>query len=109
MAKPNLKLVAPITEIQTVPRTTPLRLPNSHYRKREHLTQDEVDRLIDAAKRGRHGFRDALMLLTCFRHAFRASEICSLKWSQISFDEASMHVVRCKGGVASTHPIVADE
>jgi hypothetical protein len=41
-------------------RTLPKRLPNSAYRVREYLTEKEVDRLIEAArKRGRNGPRDA--------------------------------------------------
>ncbi len=43
-----------------VNRTLPRRLPNSAYRVREYLTEKEVDRLIEAArKRGRNGARDA--------------------------------------------------
>ncbi len=42
-----------------VNRTLPKRLPNSAYRVREYLTEKEVDRLIEAAKRrGRNGQRD---------------------------------------------------
>jgi hypothetical protein len=47
MAKPNLRLVSPGTEIRTV---TPQRPPNAQLRTREHLTADEVDKLIEAAK-----------------------------------------------------------
>jgi hypothetical protein len=60
MAKPNLRLVTPATEIRTV---IPRRPPNAELRTREHLTSDEVDVLIEAAKANRHGHRDALMVL----------------------------------------------
>jgi hypothetical protein len=44
------------TSSTTINRTLPRRLPNSAYRVREYLTEKEVDRLIDAArKRGRNG------------------------------------------------------
>jgi type 1 fimbriae regulatory protein FimE len=47
-----------------VNRTLPKRLPNSAYRVREYLTEKEVDRLIEAArKRGRNGARDAAAIL----------------------------------------------
>jgi hypothetical protein len=40
------------------------RLPNSTYRPTEYLTEAEVERLIDAArKRGRNGTRDAAAIL----------------------------------------------
>jgi hypothetical protein len=47
MAKPNLRLVTPATENQTV---TPRRAPNGQLRTREHLTADEVGKLIEAAR-----------------------------------------------------------
>jgi integrase len=46
---------APITANRTL-----RRLPNTDYRQREYLTEAEVERLIEAArKRGRNGARDA--------------------------------------------------
>jgi integrase len=59
-------------------RAAPTRRPNSEYRKREHLTPAEVAKLIEAAKRNRHGQRDATMILVAYRHGFRASEVCDL-------------------------------
>jgi integrase len=101
-----LRLVMPADE---APRTTPLRRPNAALRPREHLTESEVERLIAAAKRNRHGQRDALMILTAYRHGLRAAESVDLQWSQVDFRSASLHVRRVKRGTASTHPIVADE
>jgi hypothetical protein len=67
--KSNLRLVAPTTEKQTVAPDMDRRRPNAALRSREHLTADEVERLIAAAKDGRHGHRDATMLLVAYRHA----------------------------------------
>ena len=36
-------------------RSTPLRKSNRDLRTREHLTKDEVEKLIEAAKSNRHG------------------------------------------------------
>src|SRR5262249_50729742 len=56
----------------------PAGLPNLAYRQREYLTEKEVDRLIEAArKRGRNGARDAAAILLAYRHGLRASELCS--------------------------------
>jgi integrase len=52
------------------------RLPNSHYRTREYLTEREIDRLMKAATENRNGHRDATMILLAFRHGLRASELC---------------------------------
>ena len=68
MAKPRLRLVAPTTENRTV---APRRPKNGDIRTREHLTIDEVERLIEAAKKNRYGHRDALMVLLAFRHHVR--------------------------------------
>src|SRR5437016_4551320 len=63
---------------------TPRRLPNAAYRPREYLTEREVERLIEAArKRGRNGPRDACAILMAYRHGLRASELCQLRWAQI--------------------------
>jgi type 1 fimbriae regulatory protein FimB/type 1 fimbriae regulatory protein FimE len=39
----------------------------------------------------------------------RVSELVDLRWSQVNFDEASLHVRRRKGSKNSTHPIQGDE
>src|SRR5262245_16800837 len=59
---------------------TLMRKPNADYRPREYLTEGEVERLIEAArKRGRNGSRDAAAILLAYRHGLRAQELCSLK------------------------------
>jgi type 1 fimbriae regulatory protein FimB/type 1 fimbriae regulatory protein FimE len=85
------------TTSTTVNRTL-RRLPNSAYRVREYLTEKEVERLIDAArKRGRNSQRDVAAILLAYRHGLRASELCSLKWSQIDLRNGRLHVNRAKG------------
>src|SRR5215468_8891440 len=88
-----------------VNRTLPRRLPNSAYRVREYLTEKELDRLIEAAKRrGRNGPRDACAILVAYRHGLRAQELCSLRWSQIDLRNGRLHVNRIKGEIESVHP-----
>jgi integrase len=77
MANPSLRLVAPTTENRTV---IPQRPPNAELRTREHLTADEVETLIEAAKANRYGSRDALMVLLAYRHGLRAAEVVDLRW-----------------------------
>lgn len=106
MTKPNLRLVPPTKEIRTV---MPTRRPNSELRPREHLTEREVEKLIEAAKGNRHGARDSTMVLIGFRHALRASELCELQWSDVEFESATLHIRRAKGGTTGTHPLLGDE
>ena len=105
-AKASLRLVKPATQKRAV---APRRQPNSELRSREHLTETEVEKLIEAAKDNRYGHRDATMILVAYRHGLRASEIVDLRWEQIDFNSATMHVNRVKNGKPSTHPIRGDE
>jgi integrase len=106
MTKSRLRLVTPTTENRTV---SPRRPRNGTLRTREHLTIDEVERLIEAAKNNRYGHRDALMVLLAFRHGLRAGEVCDLRWEQVDFKTASLHVRRLKNGTPSTHPLTGRE
>jgi site-specific recombinase XerD len=85
------------------------RLPNSHYRTREYLTEKEVERLMKAASDNRHGHRDSTMILLAFRHGLRASELCSLRWEQVDLVHARLHVSRAKNGMPSVHPLSGTE
>ncbi len=106
MTKSNLKLVSPAPENRTV---TPLRKPNAELRPREHLTEREVEKLIEAARRNRWGQRDSTMMLIVFRHGLRVSELCGLQWSDIEFETGTLHLRRAKGGTTATHPLLGDE
>jgi integrase len=102
--KTEPRLVVPSTENRTSRRPKIAVL-----RSGEHLTIDEVERLIKAASNNRHGHRDALMMLLSFRHGLRAAEICDLCWEQVDFKTANLHVRRAKNGTPSTHPLTGRE
>ncbi len=52
--------------------------------EREYLYPHEVESLIASARHvGRHGNRDAAIILLMFRHGFRTAELVALKWSQV--------------------------
>ena len=105
MTKMHLKLVSPATKKRTV---APTRPPNSAFRTREYLTETEVERLTNAARKNRWGHRDATMILVAYRHGLRASELLDLRWDQVEFRTATLHVRRVKQGTPSTHPILGD-
>jgi integrase len=106
VAKRHLKLVTPATVKRTV---TPRRRPNGDIRTREYLTEAEVEKLMNTAKGNRHGHRDTTMVLVAYRHGLRASELVDLRWEQVEFKTATLHVRRVKQGTPSVHPIVGDE
>ena len=106
MAKSHLALVSPTTLKRTV---RPRRLANAKLRTREYLTEAEVERLMNAAKKNRWGQRDSTMVLVAYRHGLRVSELVDLRWEQVEFATASLHVRRVKAGTPSTHPILGDE
>src|SRR6516165_4817940 len=97
------------TASTTINRTL-MRLPNTAYRSREYLTEAEVMRLIDAARRrGRNGLRDSAAILMAYRHGLRAQELCQLRWAQIDLRHGRLHVNRAKGGQESVHPLRGPE
>jgi len=102
MRNPQLRLVTPATVNRTV---TPRRAKNSELRSREYLTEQEVEALMAAARKNRHGHRDATMVLVAFRHGLRASELVGLRWEQVDYSRAVLHVRRVKGGTPSVHPL----
>lgn len=79
--------------------TPPGRVPKRQRRSREHLTADEVARLIQAAGTvGRHGARDAALILLAYRHGLRVSELVALRWDQVDLEHGTRHVNRSKFG-----------
>jgi type 1 fimbriae regulatory protein FimB/type 1 fimbriae regulatory protein FimE len=88
----------------------PRRIPNKERRTREHLTPAEVEKLMAAAgKVGRHGHRDATLILIAYRHALRVGELVALRWDQVDLQQGLLHVSRLKNGTASTHPLRGPE
>jgi integrase len=91
----------------------PPRRPNTALRKREHLTEAEIDRLLKAAGESFYGHRDRTAILICFRHGLRVSELCALTWDDVTdlghANRATLNVRRLKGGVSGAHPLEPDE
>ena len=77
--------------------------------RRQYFTEAELGKLINAARKGRYGHRDATLILIMARHGLRVTEAVDLEWQQVDFTRAHLHVRRLKGGTASVHPIQGDE
>jgi len=106
MANAPLKLVTPTIEKRTV---MPKRAKNADLRTREYLTEHEIDALMAAARQNRYGHRDATLILISFRHGLRASEAVDLRWDQVDFVRAVLHVRRAKQGTPSVQPLSGSE
>jgi type 1 fimbriae regulatory protein FimB len=76
---------------------------------KDFLTEGEMKRLLDAAKGGRYGQRDHLMLLMTYRHGLRVSELIDLRLKDIDLDTSRLFVRRKKGSLSTHQPIEGDE
>ncbi len=82
---------------------------DAHERAKDYLDPHEVERLLEAAKEGRHGARDYALLLLMYRHGLRAAEAVGLKLDNVNLKEARLWVKRVKNSLSTEHPIKGDE
>lgn len=73
------------------------------------LTESEMKRFLDAARGGRYGVRDYLMMLLTYRHGLRVSELIDIRIKDIDLDTARLYVRRVKGSLSTHQPIEGDE
>jgi len=77
---------------------------------RDYVTPREVDRLLAVTiDKGRHGNRNYLLILLCFRHGLRLSELADLQWRMFDFDRKLLRVSRSLHGIDSRHPLSSME
>jgi site-specific recombinase XerD len=81
---------------------------NHELRTREHLTEREIEKLIETAKGNRWGNRDATMILIAYRHGLRTSELVDLRWDQVHLTSAKLDVRR-KNNSPAIHPLTGVE
>ena len=91
-----------------------MRRKATHYRSRKHITEEELEKLVNGRVRGkreskRRILRHKAILFLLFYHALRKSELYSLKWDCIDFHSQTIHIKRSKGGKDSIHPLLKKE
>jgi len=67
------------------------------------LNQREIEKIIAATAMGKNSARDECMLLMCFIHGLRVTELINLRVSDIQLKANKISVSRLKNGLAVQH------
>ena len=92
---------ATAANVVRMPRKRPQQSPKT---KLAYLSADQLVRVLKAAKE--HGAREHAMFLFAVAHGARASEIANLRLADLNLKQATVHIARLKGSLASTQNLL---
>ncbi|EKI4283945.1 tyrosine-type recombinase/integrase [Escherichia coli] len=78
-------------------------------KNRKYLTHYEVNQLLLASRQGPNPVRNTCMIMFAYLHGLRASELISLRLSDIESGAKSICIKRLKNGFSTVHPIHTEE
>lgn len=72
---------------------------------RKYVTKEEVKKVLDAVGDSLNAIRDRCIITMCYIHGFRASELCTLKLTDVDMVSGNLQVNRLKRGLSTVHPL----
>ncbi|ENA0612488.1 tyrosine-type recombinase/integrase [Enterobacter bugandensis] len=76
---------------------------------RKYLTVSEIERLISTVSSTKNSERNKCMLLMCFIHGLRVSELSQLQLRDIEIANKIIYISRLKNGFSVQHPLQQPE
>ncbi len=70
------------------------------------LTESEMKKFLEAARKTRHGVRNYCLILMAFRHGLRVSELVDVRLKDLDIETSRIYVRRLKGSLSTHQPIV---
>lgn len=78
-------------------------------KEKNFLTESEMKKFLEAARKTRHGVRDHCLMLMAFRHGLRVSELIDIRLKDLDIETSRIYVRRLKGSLSTHQPIEGDE
>ena len=78
-------------------------------KKRKYLTEQEINRVLSVSCVDKNDVRNKLIMLMCFIHGFRVSEVCNVKLSDLDIEGRVIQIHRLKNGFSTIHPLTKKE
>ncbi len=78
-------------------------------KSRLYLTQHETEQILRATEGEKNGLRDRCMIMMCFYHGLRISELLGLTVRDIDLAGGTIFIRRLKNGFSTVHPLQPEE